>query len=92
VSAALNHFSLEVLDEETIGTIRMDDKELRLISKRHGIDTVGVWCRKGILPQKAAVRLRDFCQRRWRSGRGGFWDDECSARRSSMEHRRSAEI
>ena len=61
VSAALNHFFLEVLDEETLGTIRTDDKELGLISKRHGIDTVGVWCRKGILTQKAVVRLRDFC-------------------------------
>jgi len=61
VSAALNHFFLEVLDEETLGTIRTDDDVLRLISKQHRIDTVCVWCRRRVMTQKAGVRLRDFC-------------------------------
>ena len=51
VSAALNHFFLEVLDEETLGTIRTDDHVLRLISKQHRIDTVCVWCRRGVMTQ-----------------------------------------
>jgi predicted PhzF superfamily epimerase YddE/YHI9 len=60
-STALRHFFLEVSEEAILAAIRTDDAALRAVSETHGIDTLGVWCRKQPAEATAAIRLRDFC-------------------------------